>query len=75
MTTVLIDDSNSEGRAFVELLKKMKFAHVMTGEHESDWWNSISEGERRAIEEGLNDISNGNTVSHEQMKQLYAKWL
>lgn len=67
MTTILIDDNSSEGRAFVELLKKMKFARVLTDEHEKDWWDSVSEEERRAIEEGLNDISKGNTVSHGQM--------
>lgn len=40
-----------------------------------DWWQTISPAERQSIEEGLTDIENGQTVSHEQMKEQYEHWL
>lgn len=73
MTTVVIDENSREGKAFVELLRQMKFARVLEGE--SDWWLTISPAEREAIKEGIADIENGKTVSHEQMQNRYAQWL
>lgn len=73
MTTVLIDESTQEGKAFVELLRKMKFARVV--EDTGDWWPAISPAERQAIKEGLEDVEKGQTVSHEQMKERYERWL
>lgn len=73
MTTIVIDESTTEGKAFVELLRKMKFARVM--DETDDWWTSISPAEQKAINEGLEDIEKGQTVSHEQMKEQYGQWL
>ena len=73
MTTIVIDESSNEGKAFIELLRQMKFAQVLEGE--SDWWATISPLEREAINRGLDDIENGNTLSHELMQQQYDKWL
>lgn len=73
MTTIVIDESSKEGKAFVELLRQMKFARVLEGE--SDWWVTISPAEREAIKKGIADIENGKTLSHEQMQNRYAQWL
>lgn len=73
MTTIVIDESSKEGKAFVELLRQMKFARVLEGE--SDWWVTISPAEREAIKKGIADIENGKTLSHEQMQDRYAQWL
>lgn len=73
MTTIVIDDSTTEGKAFVELLRKMKFARVV--DEAEDWWTTISPAEHQAIEEGLADVEKGQTVSHEQMEELYGHWL
>lgn len=73
MTTIVIDESSKEGKAFVELLRQMKFAQVLEGE--SDWWVTISPAEREAIKKGIADIENGKTLSHEQMQNRYAQWL
>lgn len=72
MTTVVFDDSN-EGKAFVELLRKMKFAKVL--DTSDDWWSAISPAEQEAIQKGLKDIEEGKTISHEQMKEKYGQWL
>jgi hypothetical protein len=45
-------------------------------EHENtDWWDIISEAEREAIKQGLNDLENGKTLKHEDVKNIYGKWL
>ena len=40
-----------------------------------DWWNSISEDEKKSIEAGLNDAENGKLNDHSQARKLYEKWL
>lgn len=37
----------------------------------NDWWNDISDCEKRGIERGLKDIEEGRTVSHDEVKQKY----
>ncbi len=39
------------------------------------WWNSISENEKEAIENGLKDAEAGNLNPHSNAKKLYEKWL
>ena len=40
-----------------------------------DWWNSISENEKKSIEEGLNEAENGKLNDHSKARKLYEKWL
>ena len=42
---------------------------------DKDWWNSISENEKEAIENGLKDAEAGNLNPHSNAKKLYEKWL
>lgn len=74
MTTIVIDENSKEGKAFIELLRQMKFAQVLE-EGNTDWWLTITPAEREAINKGLTDIKNGKTLSHEQMKERYEQWL
>ena len=75
MTTIIIDENSHEGKAFIELLKKMSFARVLGKEQEYEWWNNISEKERQAIEMGLADIEAGRTIPHSEMMKRYEQWL
>ena len=40
-----------------------------------DWWNYISEAEKKSIELGVINSKKGNTISHSDVKKLYEKWL
>ena len=40
-----------------------------------DWWNSISESEKEAIEKGLLDADAGKLNPHSNARKLYEKWL
>lgn len=39
------------------------------------WWNSISENEKEAIEQGLKDAEAGKLNPHSTARKLYEKWL
>lgn len=40
-----------------------------------DWWNTISEPEKNAIELGLKDADEGKLNPHSKARELYEKWL
>ena len=40
-----------------------------------DWWNSISENEKQAIEKGIEDADAGKLNPHTNARKLYEKWL
>ena len=38
---------------------------------DKDWWDTISDAEKEAIDQGLGDIANGRLTSHEEvMKEI-----
>ncbi|MGI8892643.1 MAG: hypothetical protein ACR2GN_04200 [Bacteroidia bacterium] len=41
----------------------------------SDWWDFISEDEKNSIKRGLEDLNKGNTITHEEARKKYKKWL
>ncbi|PJA99556.1 MAG: hypothetical protein CO128_03280 [Ignavibacteriales bacterium CG_4_9_14_3_um_filter_30_11] len=40
-----------------------------------DWWNEISEEEKKSIEIGLSDAEKGNLKPHSEARKIYGKWL
>lgn len=40
-----------------------------------DWWDSISENEKKAVESGLKDADSGKLNPHSNARKLYEKWL
>lgn len=40
-----------------------------------DWWDSISESEKKSIEQGLQDAEEGKLNPHSNARKLYEKWL
>ncbi|WP_211161621.1 hypothetical protein [Flavobacterium solisilvae] len=40
-----------------------------------DWWDSISESEKKSIENGINDADSGKLNPHSNARKLYEKWL
>jgi hypothetical protein len=37
----------------------------------NDWWDDLSDLQKQGIERGLNDIKNGRTISHDDVKSRY----
>lgn len=40
-----------------------------------DWWENISNEEKRSIEQGIEDATSGRMKPHSKAKKLYGKWL
>lgn len=51
----------------IEYLKALKDSFV----GKNDWWDDLGEVEKQGIERGLNDIKQGRTVSHFEVKKKY----
>ncbi|OYU83983.1 MAG: hypothetical protein CFE24_08840 [Flavobacterium sp. BFFFF2] len=41
----------------------------------NDWWNSISEAEKEAIERGIEAAEEGKLSPHSNARKIYEKWL
>lgn len=37
----------------------------------NDWWNDLTENQKRGIIRGLKDIEQGKTISHDEIKNRY----
>lgn len=73
METVIVQINNKKA---YELLKNMEDLEIIKVlKKDDDWWNTISDEEKSAIEKGLQDAENGNLKSHSEAKKLYEKWL
>ena len=40
-----------------------------------DWWNEISDAEKKSIELGLSDADNGKLKPNSEAEKIYGKWL
>ncbi len=40
-----------------------------------DWWNNLSDAEKKSIDKGISDADNGNLNPHTEAKKVYEKWL
>jgi hypothetical protein len=49
--------------------KLMKIAET------TDWWNEISEAERKSIERGLKDIEENKVFDHSEVRKKYEKYI
>ncbi|MGB4958540.1 MAG: hypothetical protein WBO36_03635 [Saprospiraceae bacterium] len=61
--------STLEDKAVIEKLIKFR------KEENTDWWDSISDEEKKSIQRGLNDAEMNNLVPHIIVRKTYEKWL
>ena len=61
--------SNLTDQAIVEKLKLFKDNFSTT----SDWWETISENERKSIDRGLSDIAQGRTLPHSEVMKKHGR--
>ncbi|MCE2771491.1 MAG: hypothetical protein LW711_15990 [Saprospiraceae bacterium] len=56
--------------------KKLELIQWLSSTEESkDWWNSIAESEKEAIECGIQDANDGKLNPHSKARKIYEKWL
>ncbi|OBW41790.1 hypothetical protein AB670_01852 [Chryseobacterium sp. MOF25P] len=44
-------------------------------EETKDWWNSISDEEKKSIEKGIAEADENDVKLHSEARKLYEKWL
>jgi len=62
--------SKLEDKSIIEDIKFLRD----NSSNEKDWWDDLSEEEKKGIEEGLRDIEEGRTYTYEQVKDEVKKW-
>ena len=50
----------------IDLLKSIKDSFG-----KGDWWDDLSEEQRKSIKKGINEIESGRYTSHEEVKMKY----
>jgi predicted transcriptional regulator len=56
------------------LIEKLKLL-MENASKKTDWWEQISETEKNAIDEGIEEVKAGKIVPQEEVKKIYEKWL
>ena len=46
---------------------------LISKKEKSDWWDEISDAEKKLIEEGEKDIEEGRVISHEDFLKSYGR--
>ena len=66
--TVTIKDNKYQ--FFLELIKSMDFVSIVD---QNDWYNDLSDNEKKMIQQGIEDLENGKIHSHEEVMDLAKK--
>ena len=53
-----------------ETIEYLKIVKDSSSSH-NDWWDDLTESQKKGIERGLNDIRLGKTKSHQEVKNKY----
>ena len=60
------------------VLEKLEQILIRPQKGDADWWGSISEGEKQAIDEGLAQAERGEVISHQEVRESiegkFGKW-
>ncbi len=54
----------------VSLLQKLESVIQSHQLKTGDWWDEISDGEKKAIEEGISQLDRGEGIPHEEMRKM-----
>lgn len=49
--------------------------HLLDASKGKDWWDEISNDQKKAIDKGIMQLDKGLGVPHEEVMRKYAKWL
>ncbi len=63
--TLRIPDNNSKALALLNYIKTLDFVELTKTK---DWWDELSEENKKSIQKGLDDIENGRVHSDEEIR-------
>jgi hypothetical protein len=61
--------SSLEDSTIIEKLLEFRKAET------KDWWNTISDNEKKSIAKGIEDAEKNKLNAHSSARKLYEKWL
>lgn len=73
--TITINPKNKQELAKIKEILKAEDIDFVEENSEEDWYDELSDAEKKSIELGLEDIEEGRVVAHSEVKKLYEKWL
>lgn len=73
--TITINPKNKKELAKIKAILKAVEIDFVEESPEEDWYDELSDTEKKSIEFGLEDIKKGRVVAHSEVKKLYEKWL
>lgn len=50
-----------------------KISDLILSEKKEDWWNEISDAEKKAIEKGIEQADSGKLNSHSKARTIYGR--
>ncbi|WP_220457221.1 hypothetical protein [Moheibacter lacus] len=68
METIIVQIKNKKALELLKNLEDLEIIKVL--KKDEDWWNTISDEERSAIEKGLQDAENGKLKPHSEAKKI-----
>lgn len=71
MKQVIVNIKDNKYSFFLELMNSMDFVSIK--ESSDDWYENSSPNDKKLIQEGINDLDNGNVFSHEEVISLGKK--
>ena len=48
---------------------------IFEADQQEDWWDELTDEQRKDIDEGIRQGENGETIAHEEMMKKHSKWL
>ena len=72
MTITIKPKNRKESETIKQILKAIEVDFV-EDTVENDWWNEISDAEKKSIEIGLKDIEEGRVISHEEVMKSFGR--
>ena len=71
--TITINPKNKKESEKVKTFLKEIEVDFVEDNAESDWWNELSDAEKKSIEMGLKDIEEGRVISHEEVMKSFGR--
>jgi hypothetical protein len=79
MSVAEIEETKSNLIAWIERLSDSGMLNVLDSLRNSnldgDWWNNLSDSQKKHINEGLEDEENGRVISSEEFWKNLKKWM
>jgi len=65
MKQLVINIKDNKLPFFLELIKNFDFISIE--DNSGDWYNQLSEKEKKSIQKGIDDLDNGRIIAHDEV--------